>query len=296
MDNATLIADDIKKKIIGSQDKLDKATEQLKADVEKDIEGEFSITEYDRFMNDRDSIIRGTAKSLAPLIEDAKEAWEEVEERESESQFKRHKENDTIDSDDYNQLRKTCIYYQRLYSNFALMWNADEKVIQKLRGAIDQQAAIKQTTDLTEKMNDLMSNQNDLGETIANSITSGTIQLQLEEEKEKIVDEVEERVGQGHEHVEDIRQENKELKSRVEDLTDRLNQLETTDEADEGQENTVKEKEELSPKQQELYDLVQDNPDKDEKWYLGQFEQSDNVVKSWATKIRNKGYQQFRLD
>lgn len=286
------VAQDLKKTIVENQP-LDRDTEELKKEIERDLEGDFNASKLDTYLQNRKAIVMGNAKSLYKDSDKAAEQWQAVKDREKEESFKQDKEDDVIDAKDYNELRKALMKYMSAYSQAALLFYGEYQTVDKLEGLVNEQKIRNSQSQFMDMMQDQWP------KIMKNAVEEGT-QVRELRKKQRELDQELEGLQEKLDSVEENGDESRELKSRVEELSSQVQDLKL-DVRDRQLEDTrvgngEPEKEELSPKLQELYDMVQDNPEKSENWYLDQFEQSDNVVKSWAGKIRNKGYQQFTLE
>lgn len=184
------ISRQIKKSIL-EQDKLDQVVENLKEDIEDDIEGrKVDLSAWQDFMRDRNAIQIGVAKSVENdlgKIPELRKKKQKFEDRDDFEEIK--KEYVREDFQRYAEvLKELAERNNRLYSTFGLMWYGDSRVVSKQEELIDTQENLRKANDFTDKLQDLFETQKDLGEQIA----SGIARAQFEDLKEEMQDELRE--------------------------------------------------------------------------------------------------------
>lgn len=126
-------------KQILDEENLDKATENLKENIQDNLKGDFEPSKYREFQNARENIITGGVTGAEPYIQDAKDVWKEVEEMEETDQFKRNQRTNSISNPQYLKVKEAAENYKFLYQQFVTLFLAENRFNEKVSSAIEIQ-------------------------------------------------------------------------------------------------------------------------------------------------------------
>jgi hypothetical protein len=215
MQDMDIISQQIKNAVLGEENKLEEATKELKRQTEKDIEGDFKLEKYQELMQERKAIIGGGYTAAKTKINEAKGDLDDVKSRKKEPDFKKDLRRGTISSKDYNDLYKLMQKYQFLYTHFAAMFYAENRINDKISSVVDLQRSRslqKQNLDLIKE---------NLPKVIDRSFEENDRINQLEsklEGKEEEISELKEEIPDeevGSEEVETLRQRIEKLENQL---------------------------------------------------------------------------------
>lgn len=295
---------EITDKILENQN-LDKAAKDLKSKTESELD-QGSVTKY----NLRDILDR--RRSHASQIEDsastkadlALEKYEDLEQRRKEEDFQTNLDRNAVDVDDWEDALEVNRHYRQLVSRLALALKVYKDQDDLLSDAIDLQQmrqdeskVMEMTKEyVNESQNQFQTMSRDMVDEITESVES------LEEELSENHVEVSENMKEAAEALESAAGQINAPRSNPTGSTsasvDTEQQQVSTDQTNMDQsqnktEDSEKDLSDLTGLQEDLYELVDENPGQDLEWYADQLEKQEHILKGQVTNIQKKGYENF---
>lgn len=296
---------EITDKILENQD-LDKAAKDLKSKTESELD-QGSVNKY----NLRDILDR--RRSHASQIEDsastkadlALEKYEDLEQRRKEEDFQTNLDRNAVDVDDWEDALEVIRHYRQLVSRLALALKVYKDQDDLLSDAIDLQqmrqdeSKVMEMTKkyVNESQNKFQTMSRDMVDEITESVES------LEEELTENHIEVSKNMKEAAEALESAAQEINSPQRRQApgstsgSIDTEEEQVSTTpanpDQSQDQTEDSEKDLSDLTGLQEDLYELVDENPGQDLEWYADQLEKQEHILKGQVTNIQKKGYENF---
>lgn len=313
----------LEQKMVENQD-LSRVVEGLKQDVESEIGGDKTISQYnlERELNSRARTIESAFSSALAQADNVQEDFAELEQRTKEDRFQDLMDRDAVDAEDMENALDIIDQYQQLVSRLVLVLKIYRDDRQLLRSGIDIQQTRANESEVMEMAKDLMES----GQTEFKSMGKEMADEFAERLDRKLDDRVD-RSEEQKEWLEGMKSTAEELNKTAEELkearqTPQKQVVETrsrseaagnsspdstadvedpdsdTAEQDSGQQSKdAEDHPNLSDIQTELYTLVDNNPEKDIEWYAEQMDYEPGMLKSWRTKIQKReGYEDFSLE
>jgi hypothetical protein len=313
----------LEKQMVENPD-LSRAVESLKQDIEGEIGDDKTISQYniERELESRGRTIESAVSNVLAKASTVKEDANELDKRTKEDDFKENLRRNAVDSEDMKKALNIIDQYQQLASRLTLVLKIYRDDRQLLRSGIDLQQQRANESEVMEMVKDLVNEQKEVIQSqqtefrnLVNEMTDETV-----ERLERVLDDKEDRSDERKELLEQMQETARELKEARE--TPQTQVIETSSEPDkensrpdqEGTDDSAgqdvstldpepdqsedgEEHPDLTPSQEELYNLVEANPGKDLEWYADQLDQKENIVKMWRTKIQKvDGYEDFEIE
>ena len=270
---------EIVKKAVENRE-LDNATESLKNDAEESLDSDFHQFNFDKVLRERDTVVKSIQQVLSPKL-DAFEKWNDkiedrnggLEESSMDSDFVANKQDNAVDWSDYQKLWEN---YERLRDIHSLttIWafvaHANSNDVAKAVDIRQMQADQNKAMELVNENFDGIENMLD---SMAKEMRDGVMRG-MEDALESVFSDKDD-------EIKDLKKKNEELREKLEEA--------------ENQGADIDDPKPLSPKQGELADLVQDNPEKDEEWLSEQLDTPVSKVRQLESQIQGKGYK-FSID
>ncbi|WP_276273557.1 hypothetical protein [Haloarcula litorea] len=297
--------DEITDKILEKQD-LDKAAKDLKSKTESELD-QGSVNKY----NLRDILDR--RRSHASQIEDAAstkadlalEKYEDLEQRRKEEDFQTNLDRNAVDVDDWEDALEVNRHYRQLVSRLALALKVYKDQDDLLSDAIDLQqmrqdeSKVMEMTKkyVNESQNQFQTMSRDMVDEITESVES------LEEELTENHVEVSKNMKEAAEALESAAGQINTPESNpatgstsasvdTEQQQVSINQTDTTQSKDQT-EDQEKDLSDLTSLQEDLYELVDENPGQDLEWYADELGKQEHILKGQVTNIQKKGFENF---
>ncbi|MFB1064817.1 hypothetical protein [Natrinema sp. H-ect4] len=306
---------------------LSRAVESLQEDIEREIGDDKTIGQYnlERELDSRGRTIQSAVSSALAKADNVKGDISELKKRTKEDDFKKNMRRDAVDKEDMEDALDNIDQLEQLVARLVLILKIYRDDRQLLRSGIDIQQQRANESEVMDMVKDMAEAQQSEFKSMASDMAD-----ELSERLERVIDDKTEASEQQKELMEQMQETAQELKEarqtpqkqvvEREQLNGTGNEVsssssdsgsskppqtvssstggETSDSegiggAGEGDE----EHPDLTEVQTELYNLVQNNPDKDIEWYADQMDQEERLIKMWRTKIqRTEGYEDFTLE
>lgn len=315
----------LEQEMVENQD-LSRAVESLQEDIEREIGDDKTIGQYnlERELDSRGRTIQSAVSSALAKADNVKSDASDLDDRTEEDDFKKNMRRDAVDKDDMKTALDVIDQYEQLVSRLVLILKIYRDDRQLLRSGIDIQQQRANESEVMDMVKNMVESQQTEFKSMAKDMSD-----ELGERLERVIDDKTEASKQQKELMEQMQETAQELKEARQtpqkQVVERPQQNGTgtdgssssssssstsaqTDSSSPGGETTDsdgnggagegdEEHPDLTDVQTELYNLVQDNPDKDVEWYADQMDQEERLIKMWRTKIqRTEGYEGFTLE
>lgn len=315
----------LEQEMVENQD-LSRAVESLQEDIEREIGDDKTIGQYnlERELDSRGRTIQSAVSSALAKADNVKSDASDLDDRTEEDDFKKNMRRDAVDKDDMKTALDVIDQYEQLVSRLVLILKIYRDDRQLLRSGIDIQQQRANESEVMDMVKNMVESQQTEFKSMAKDMSD-----ELGERLERVIDDKTEASEQQKELMEQMQETAQELKEARQtpqkQVVERPQQNGTgtdgssssssssstsaqTDSSSPGGETTDsdgnggagegdEEHPDLTDVQTELYNLVQDNPDKDVEWYADQMDQEERLIKMWRTKIqRTEGYEGFTLE
>lgn len=288
MNDEFIPEDDVTEKILTEED-ISRAVQRSKDKVEQELGQKITDHNFEERLSSRKSQLgemNDTVEMLFDklrssegdgLLDSLEEFWSLKKGEPVDTDFRTNYQRDTIDGDDWDLAMKVIQRDRQLISRLVLMIQVLEDTASLLDDAYDdmqrheiREQALTREQKFVEKVGDEQMRQL---ERVADN---------FEERLETVFD----RQDKGFELLRDVAENLSEVSNTLKEVRERdgSSSMNTQEEEED------KEPEELSDMQQKLYDMVEENPDKEAEWFAEELGYDSRVIKQWASKIRNKGY------
>ena len=310
--------EELEQKMVENQD-LSRVVEGLKEDVEAEIGGEKTISQYnlERELDSRARTIESAFSSALAQADNVLGEKSDLDDRTSEDEFKDYMDRDAVDAEDMQNALDIIEQYQQLVSRLVLVLKIYRDDRQLLRSGIDIQQTRANESQVMEMVKELIESQNDALEAQQTEFRSMT---------QDMADEFSNRVQRVVEDNSGVSEEEKELAEELRDAAEELKEARRSSAvsvsgASTGSENrsTAEVTKDVSSssgssdpntsstddskysnlgdKQKKVVKLVEENPEKDLEWYAGELDYKPQVLKMFRTKIQSKdGFEDFSYE
>lgn len=309
----------LEQEMVENQD-LSRAVESLQEDIEREIGDDKTIGQYnlERELNSRGRTIQSAVSSALAKADNVKGDADDLDDRTEVDVFRKNMRRDAVDKEDMQNALDVIDQYEQLVSRLVLILKIYRDDRQLLRSGIDIQQQRANESEVMDMVKNMVESQQTEFKSMASDMAD-----ELSERLERVIDDKTEASEQQKELMEQMQETAQELKearqtpqkqvverpqqngtgngrssSSSNSSSSTPAQNDSSSNAEDGDPGEGDEEHpDLTDVQTELYNLVQDNLDKDIEWYADQMDQEERLIKMWRTKIqRTEGYEDFSLE
>jgi len=323
---ANLINDDafdqLEQEMVQNQD-LSRAVESLKDDIEGEIDQDKTVGQYnlERELDSRERTIDSALSSALAKANNVKGNSQDLNDRTEEDDFQRNMRRDAVDSDDMQKALDINDELEQLVARLTLVLKIYRDDRQLLRSGIDMQQLRANESKVMDMVEGMVETQETQFQNMSNKIAdefAGRVESMIEdkmeasEQQKELMQQMQETAQELKEARETPQKQvietrpqqagagnERSASSHKSDTSVGKEEKSSSTESEDGNADVESDEEhpDLTPSQEDLYNLVQENPGKDLEWYANQLNQKENIIKMWRTKIQKvDGYEDFSLE
>lgn len=246
-----MLSKELKENVL-DEEKLKAATKQVKEQVEEDIEGSFEAEQFEKMKQDRRSIMIGAISAAKTHIGEAEDLKDDIDERENEEDFQDDRRRDTINNEDYNELKKLMRKYRFLYTHFTAMFYAENQFSDHLVEAVDLQKDMKLKQQNIKALKQIP-------ETVKDAV-----------DYQDEIHELEKKISRQEEDNQDLQERLLKMKEKISEIEENLEDESNEEETEEKKPEISMDKfakshySDLTAVQRQVVDNLNDNPDIDD--------------------------------
>lgn len=305
MQDLNLMSKQLKESILDDEN-LNDATDELRNDIEADVEGDFNFEAFEQFKSDYKSVMTSGLSYSRTMVKQAKKQHETVEEMENSEDFQDDRARGTISNQSYVKLRKERDYYRELYQHFATLLYGAHTANDKVMAAVD----LQRNRSLQKQNLDFL--KDNLPTVIKDAMDEGRSLESLESQFEERIDQLEKRIDElsdqeGSEMAEALEKEVQELQDELSEVKREVKQAEAEREAREKTEEEVSDQPELTEKdegsefedvyeeltdgQSKILDIAEEMEDPDPDALAEELGWGVGIVKTQLKNIEKKNHE-----